>query len=81
MTSDLLPEQSGLLIKKLLSDGIEDPLRDADLVELRVDRVFAARSDSRSQDCWCESKAATSFETQSTGANQDRLTADADSSP
>jgi len=40
VTSDLLPEQSGLLIKKLLSDGIEDPPRDADLVELRVDRVF-----------------------------------------
>ncbi|CAE7457489.1 FKBP65 [Symbiodinium microadriaticum] len=40
VTSDLLPEQSGLLVKKLLSDGIEDPPRDADLVELRVDGAF-----------------------------------------
>ena len=50
MTSDLLPEQSGLLVKKLLSDSdgrAEDPPRDADLVELRVDGAGAFATAAR----------------------------------
>ena len=43
---DLLPElseQGGLLVKKLVTAGSEDPPQDADLVALRVDRVLVTR--------------------------------------
>ncbi|CAE7211073.1 FKBP62 [Symbiodinium natans] len=44
---DLLPElseQGGLLVKKLVTAGSEDPPQDADLVALRVDRVLVGPS-------------------------------------